>query len=213
MRPPMLAGPIDRQVKFLRIGSSTGWTGGAAGATGAWNPWACMPAHAERAQDGRRQSRAEAQTRRSLDCTRRLLARQDLLPRAGVYYFLKSTFGAACADGGASKYGYSLKPNILAVRLRGELAARRVVVLHPLVVAHARDGQAVLGARELVHQAVELLVGLEVRIVLDHGEQAAERGAICWLAACDRFLGRLAPRAALERASAMSLKTVSSCVA
>src|SRR4030095_16385793 len=38
MRPPMLAGPIDRQVKFLRIGSADLWIGSGGGAPGCWEP-------------------------------------------------------------------------------------------------------------------------------------------------------------------------------
>src|SRR5690349_22877514 len=43
-----------------------------------------------------------------------------------------------------------------------EAAPRRVVFLDFLVVAHARDAEAILRAGEFVHQAVELLVGFEI---------------------------------------------------
>src|SRR6185503_4347259 len=38
----------------------------------------------------------------------------------GHYFFLKSTFGTVFASGGAAKYGYSLKPNRLAVMFAGK---------------------------------------------------------------------------------------------
>ena len=104
--------------------------------------------------------------------------------------FLKSTFGTCLASGGTSKKGYSLKPNIFAVTLAGKLPARGVVLLHALVVAHALDREAVLGAGELVHQAVELLVGLQLRIVLDHRQQPAERRGLL-VRRGDRFFRRL----------------------
>src|SRR6185436_1814611 len=50
--------------------------------------------------------------------------------------------------------------------VRRELPARRVVVLHLLVVAHPLDRDAVFGAGELVHQTIELLVRAELWIVL-----------------------------------------------
>src|SRR5580765_6293817 len=56
-------------------------------------------------------------------------------------------------------------------QIGGELATRRVVLLHLFVIAHAFDRETVLGTGELVHQAIELLVRLQHRIVLDHGEQ------------------------------------------
>src|SRR5215831_21294005 len=43
MRPPMLAGPIDRHVKLRRIGSDDLWMGSTAGAAGCWKPCASMP--------------------------------------------------------------------------------------------------------------------------------------------------------------------------
>src|SRR4051812_9963332 len=57
----------------------------------------------------------------------------------------------------------------------GELPARGVVFAHAIVVSHALDRDAILGARELVHEPVELLVRPELRIVLDDREQPAER--------------------------------------
>src|SRR5262249_61700981 len=51
--------------------------------------------------------------------------------------------------------------------VRGKLPARRVVGLHRLVVAHPLDGDPVLRAGELVHQTVERVVRLELRVVLD----------------------------------------------
>ena len=79
--------------------------------------------------------------------------------------------------------------------LRGELPARGVVLLHPLVVAHALDGDAVLGARELVHQPVELLVRLAAA---DSSRRPRAGGRARWSAGSrpDRFFRRLAPPAA-----------------
>src|SRR6185436_11017649 len=54
-----------------------------------------------------------------------------------------------------------LEPVHLRRHVAGKAPRRGVVFLDPLVVAHARDRQPVLGAGELVHQAVELFVGLE----------------------------------------------------
>ena len=48
-------------------------------------------------------------------------------------------------------------------------------MLHGLVVALPLDGQPVLGSGELVHQALERLVRLQLRIRLDDGEQPPER--------------------------------------
>src|ERR1035437_3151537 len=49
-----------------------------------------------------------------------------------------------------------------------------VVVLHGLVVTPPFDRDAVLGASQLVLQAQKILVGLELRIILNDGEQPAE---------------------------------------
>src|SRR2546425_9747495 len=51
-----------------------------------------------------------------------------------------------------------------------------VVAVHCLVVVLPRDRDAVLRPLELVLQRAEVLVGLELRVVLGDGEQAAERG-------------------------------------
>ena len=48
----------------------------------------------------------------------------------------------------------------------------------------------VFGAGELVHQPVELLVGLELRVVLDDRQQAAERRRLL-VGGRDRLFGRL----------------------
>ena len=103
---------------------------------------------------------------------------------------LKLTFGTCLASAGASKNGYSLKPNTFAVRFAGKLPPRGVVLLHALVVAHAFDRDPVLGARQLVHQPVELFVRPQLRVVLDDGQQAAE-GARLLVGRLDRFLRRL----------------------
>ena len=55
-----------------------------------------------------------------------------------------------------------------------ELARQGVVFLRRLDEALARHRDAVLGAFELRLQLAEILVGLELRIVLGHGEQARE---------------------------------------
>jgi hypothetical protein len=50
----------------------------------------------------------------------------------------------------------------------GKLANERVVGLQRIVVALALDGDAILGAGKLVLQAQEILIGLELRIILDN---------------------------------------------
>ena len=72
----------------------------------------------------------------------------------------------------------------------GNLPARRVVLLDALVVAHALDGDAILGAGQFVHQTVELLVGAKLRIVFDDREQPAERGRLL-VGGLNRLFGRL----------------------
>ena len=121
--------------------------------------------------------------------------RQRDCPRPSTTASPKLTFGTCLASAGASKNGYSLKPNIFAVTLAGTAAATCCTPA-PLVVAHPLDGDAVLGARQLVHQPVELLVRLELRVVLDDGQQAAERRRL--------LVGRLrsSPRATWPRAAA-----------
>ena len=47
--------------------------------------------------------------------------------------------------------------------------------VHGENVIAARDGDAILGPGEFVHQPVELLVGFQVRVVLDDDEQPGER--------------------------------------
>jgi hypothetical protein len=54
----------------------------------------------------------------------------------------------------------------------GDAAHVGVVLLDGFVVALALDGQPVLGARQLVHQPLEVGVGLELRIVLADHHQA-----------------------------------------
>src|SRR5262245_54498461 len=67
-----------------------------------------------------------------------------------------------------------LEAEQLGGQIARELPARRVVLLHRFVVALPGHGKTVLSTRELVHQAVELLVGLQLRIVLDDGEESSE---------------------------------------
>src|SRR5579862_4963033 len=57
---------------------------------------------------------------------------------------------------------------------RREALALGVEALRRLVVAHALDGDAVLGALELRLQVTEVLGGLEVRVLLDHHQQARQ---------------------------------------
>src|SRR5262245_3857317 len=71
-----------------------------------------------------------------------------------------------------------LESEYLRGHVGGEPAARRVVLLYSLVVAHAFDRDAVFGARQLVHQAVELLVGSKLRVVFGDQEQPAERSRL-----------------------------------
>ena len=53
----------------------------------------------------------------------------------------------------------------------GNVLQRRVVLAHRLDVVAAGHGDAVLGAFKLRLQREEILVGLEIRIVLDDHEQ------------------------------------------
>src|SRR5688572_14106634 len=62
--------------------------------------------------------------------------------------------------------------------VRGELLGGRVVLLHALVVSHAFHRNPVLGARELVHQPVELFIRFELRVIFDDSEQASERAGL-----------------------------------
>ena len=55
-----------------------------------------------------------------------------------------------------------------------ELLHALVVVADVRVVEAARRLQPVLGVRQLLLEREEVLVGLEVRVVLDHGEQLAQ---------------------------------------
>src|SRR4029434_3815514 len=71
-----------------------------------------------------------------------------------------------------------LEPEQLCREVRGELTPGGVVLLHALVVPHPFDGDAILRSRELVHQAVELLVGFQLRVVFDDREQATEGGGL-----------------------------------
>ncbi len=57
----------------------------------------------------------------------------------------------------------------------GELAHQVVVVLHGFDVAHAGHGDAVLRAFELGLQIAEHAIGLELRIVFGHRDQARQR--------------------------------------
>jgi len=92
--------------------------------------------------------------------------------------FWKLTFGTCVASGGAWKNGYSLNPNTFAVRLAGKLLRRGVVFLDPLVVTLPLHGDAILRAGELVHQAVELSVRLELRIIFRDRQQPAQRARL-----------------------------------
>ena len=82
-----------------------------------------------------------------------------------------------------------------------KLAPARVVLLHALVVAHPLDRDAVLGARQLIGQTVELFVRFQIRIVLDDDEQPPS-AALCWLAAAIVSAGVCAP-ASFARDSAI----------
>src|SRR6185503_13890961 len=83
-----------------------------------------------------------------------------------------------------------LEPEEAGGDVRRELAARRVVVLHALVVAHALDRDAVLGPGELVHQAVEALARPQLRVVFDDDQRSAECGALL-VGGLDGLLGGL----------------------
>jgi hypothetical protein len=67
------------------------------------------------------------------------------------------------------------------------------VSLHGLVVAHPLHRNAVLGARELVHEACEGLIRLQVRVVLDHDQQTSQ-GRGLFVGRLDRLFGRLRAR-------------------
>src|SRR5215203_4054603 len=124
-RPPMLAGPIDRQTNDLRIGSSLrligGGSGGAVGVCGGCPSCAssCAPAAAVSAipaHTSRRTRSCPRFTNAPSDCLRQ---KTGWMAEFYCYRAPKFTFGACCASFGASKYGYSLKPNIFAVRFEG----------------------------------------------------------------------------------------------
>ena len=65
---------------------------------------------------------------------------------------------------------------------RREGPQRRVVLAHRLDIVAAGDRDAVFGAFELRLQRQEILVGLEVRIVLDDGQQPRQRAGQAGLA-------------------------------
>ena len=85
----------------------------------------------------------------------------------------------------------------------GELADRPVEGLDVLVVALAGDLDAVFGTGEFVLETEEAFVRLQFGVVFRDGEQAAETAFSCMV---------VAP-ASLPRASAILVKTSSSCVA
>ena len=95
----------------------------------------------------------------------------------GAVGAVKSTVGgfAIAASFSTVKFGFTLYPNTMAVRLAGNLRHRGVELLHRLDVAVARHGDAVLGAFELRLQVAEILVGLQLRIALDDHHQARQR--------------------------------------
>src|SRR5580765_7317713 len=95
-----------------------------------------------------------------------LLSRND---RRILPLLLEVHFGRRLRRRRRLEVGIFLEAEHLRGDVRRELAALRVVFLQPLVVAHARDREAILRALEGVRQPVELLVGLEVGIVLDDG--------------------------------------------
>src|SRR3954467_12607926 len=152
MRPPMLAGPIERQVKPRRSGSSVWWTGGAAGA-GGWNCCACMPRTA-RAHSPAAISPAP---NRDQPAVTRLLTATPCL-------FLEVYFGRGLRRGRRLVIRIFLEAEDLRGHVAGKPAARRVVFLNPLVVAAACGRESILRAGELVHETVELLVRLQVGI-------------------------------------------------
>src|SRR5947209_17203473 len=123
MRPPMLAGPIERQVKFLRIGSADLCTGSAGGA-GCWKPCASMP----RAPIAHTPS-ASRENRRFIAPL--LFLEVDLRDGRGRRRRLE--------------VGILLEAEHLGGDVAGEAPCRGVVFLDALVVAHARDRQPVLG--------------------------------------------------------------------
>src|SRR5690606_27793527 len=70
-----------------------------------------------------------------------------------------------------------------------ELPDEGVVVLHRADVALSFDGDAVLGAFELRLQLQEVLVGLGLRVVLGHQQQAADRALQLPLGLLELFKG------------------------
>src|SRR6266403_542085 len=70
-----------------------------------------------------------------------------------------------------------LRPKAEGVRVEHgrEALDEGVVGADGLVVAHALDGDSVLGAGELVGETGELLVRLQIGVALGDGEQAPER--------------------------------------
>ena len=69
----------------------------------------------------------------------------------------------------------------------GEGADRRIIVLHRGVIILHRHVDAVLGAFELGHQIGEARLALEVGILLDGDEQAAERARYIALRLLERL--------------------------
>src|SRR5205814_3855819 len=134
----MLAGPIDRHVKVLRSGSADLWTG-SNGGTGGGTPCASMP----RAPSAHTLTATNARTTRFIEPLL-FLAEIDLRDRRRRRRRIevRALFEAEHLGG----------------HVAGEPARRGVVFLDALVVAHPRDGEAVLSAREVCHHTVELLV-------------------------------------------------------
>src|SRR4029077_17468759 len=60
------------------------------------------------------------------------------------------------------------------INVVGKLLHIGVVVLQRVVVTLALDRDAVFRSRQLVLQAQEVLIRLQLRVVLDHDEQAAD---------------------------------------
>jgi hypothetical protein len=90
-------------------------------------------------------------------------------------YFLKSTFGAALESAGAFEVRILLEAKYPGGDVRRELAPRGVVLQDFGVVPATFRRNTVLRTGQLVHEPCKRLVGLELRIRLDHHHQSGER--------------------------------------